>query len=344
MTAVGTHYGSQVVAVRDLERAQPPGFLMPQWNSNGTPASPRIYRGLYQAGYAGCRRPGSHTPRCCWAKRRRSATTAQPAPQRIGLLHDVAPLAFLREALCLNSQLQGSRLVRRCPHTATPTTPTPQPAGPHYGPPKRDDVTIGTLSRLSNALDLAARAHAIPRASADLPHRVRRPEQARTSYSGVSRRQAGRIRRDLRKDRLEKPARGGLLAVPAAATTRSAGRPGRASTAAPSASRRASSTSAAAPKPLYCGVADPAGRLQAAAHGFSLWGLVRPATGSTKVTVLVQTQAAPSSYRTLKTVTTEPPRLLDASTRARRAQSWRVRWASPSGVKYEGPAIGATRS
>ena len=38
-------------------------------------------------------------------------------------------------------------------------------------------------------------------------------------------------------------------------------------------------------------------------HGFSLWGLVRPATGSTKVTVLVKLKGA-HSYRTLKTVTT----------------------------------------
>ena len=30
-----------------------PAFLQPQWNTNGTPASPRIYRALYQAGYAG---------------------------------------------------------------------------------------------------------------------------------------------------------------------------------------------------------------------------------------------------------------------------------------------------
>ena len=35
---------------------------MPQWNSNGTPASPRIYRGLYQAGYAGLQAAGIAHP------------------------------------------------------------------------------------------------------------------------------------------------------------------------------------------------------------------------------------------------------------------------------------------
>ena len=36
---------------------------MPQWNSNGTPASPRIYRGLYQAGYAGLQAAGIAHPK-----------------------------------------------------------------------------------------------------------------------------------------------------------------------------------------------------------------------------------------------------------------------------------------
>jgi hypothetical protein len=34
--------------------------------------------------------------------------------------------------------------------------------GPSYRPPARDDVTIGSLSRLSRVLDPAGRAHAIP--------------------------------------------------------------------------------------------------------------------------------------------------------------------------------------
>src|SRR6185312_1462527 len=59
-----------------------------------------------------------------------------------------------------------------------------------------------------------------PHAPADLPDRVRGPElpQPRTRRA---RRQAGRIRRDRREDRLGQLARGGVLAVPAA------GRPAR---------------------------------------------------------------------------------------------------------------------
>lgn len=53
MTAVGRHYGETVSEFSIWNEPDHPAFLMPQWNRNGTPASPRIYRGLYQAGYAG---------------------------------------------------------------------------------------------------------------------------------------------------------------------------------------------------------------------------------------------------------------------------------------------------
>src|ERR1035438_7933529 len=53
MTAVGRHYGPEVSLYSIWNEPNHPAFLLPQWNSNGTPASPPIYRGLYQAVGAG---------------------------------------------------------------------------------------------------------------------------------------------------------------------------------------------------------------------------------------------------------------------------------------------------
>jgi hypothetical protein len=92
------------------------------------------------------------------------------------------------------------------------------------------------------------------------------------------------------------------------------------------------------PKPLYFGFPVPL-TVTKSGHSFSLWGLVRPAAGATKVTVLVQSKGS-SKYKTLKTVTTNGSGYwtLHSSTQG---AHWRVRWVSPTGVKYEGPPIGA---
>ena len=92
MTAVARHYGSQVSLFSIWNEPNHPAFLLPQWNSNGTPASPRIYRGLYQAGYAGLQAGGLAHPRvlfgetaptgydtstCARKTRRRCCTTSR---------------------------------------------------------------------------------------------------------------------------------------------------------------------------------------------------------------------------------------------------------------------------
>jgi hypothetical protein len=74
-------------------------------------------------------------------------------------------------------------------------------------------------------------------------------------------------------------------------------------------------------------------------HGVSLWGLVRPTTAATKVTVLVRLKGS-KSYRTLKTVTTSGTGYWSFNSSSS-GQYWRVRWKSPTGVKYEGPPIRA---
>jgi hypothetical protein len=92
------------------------------------------------------------------------------------------------------------------------------------------------------------------------------------------------------------------------------------------------------PKPLYFGWPVPL-TVSKRGRGFSLWGLVRPANGPTKVTVLVQPRGA-RRYRTLRTVSTDSSGYWTLSSSARGVH-WRVRWTSPTGRRYEGPPIGA---
>ena len=164
MTAVGLHYGSEVSLFSIWNEPNHPAFLLPQWNTNGTPASPRIYRGLYQAGYAGLQAAGIAHPQVLFGE------TAPTGYESVSvrkegsgaLLHDVAPLLFMREALCLNRSYRKASSCSELQMAGYAHHAYTLPAGPFYVWPIADDVTIGSLSRLSRALDLAARAHAIP--------------------------------------------------------------------------------------------------------------------------------------------------------------------------------------
>ena len=63
MTAVGRHYANEVYLYGIWNEPNHHEFLEPQFNRNGTPASPRIYRALFQSGYAGLLAAGIAHPR-----------------------------------------------------------------------------------------------------------------------------------------------------------------------------------------------------------------------------------------------------------------------------------------
>ena len=163
MTAVGTPLRPEVSLYAIWNEPNHPAFLRPQFNSNGTPASPRIYRGLFLAGYAGLQAAGIADPKV--------------------LMGETAPVGYdrvnahgIREGCCTTC---AARVPAR---SAVPELPIPArraPAGAarlRLRPPRlhdrrrarstsrpgADDVTIGVLSRLSSALNKAAAAHAIP--------------------------------------------------------------------------------------------------------------------------------------------------------------------------------------
>ena len=101
MTAVARHYGSSVL-YSIWNEPNHPAFLRPQWTSNGPPASPRVYRGLYQAGYAGLVAGGIAQPQVLMGETAPfgydtiSRAMFRQEGSKHAVLHDVAPLAFLR--------------------------------------------------------------------------------------------------------------------------------------------------------------------------------------------------------------------------------------------------------
>lgn len=338
MTAVGKHYASEVSLYAIWNEPNHPAFLLPQFNSKGLPESPRIYRGLFQAGYAGLRSAGIAKPKVLMGE------TAPVGADRLtrreikerGLLHDVAPLAFLREALCLNSQYRKSPTCGMLPaygyaHHAYTV------GSPHYVPVGADNVTIGVLSRLSSALDKAAAAHAIPGripiyltefGIQSYPNRELGVSQTKQAeYDAIAEKIAWSNSRVaafsqylLRDDPLGGPAgssvHGGYIGF-----------------------QTGLETVGGKPKLLYYGFPVPL-VVSKQGHGYSLWGLVRPAAGAAKLTVQVQLRGS-KSYRKLEVVQTNSLGYWTLNSSVR-GSHWRVSWRSPSGVAYNGPPIEAS--
>src|SRR4051812_1033179 len=161
MTAVGLHYGADVEMFSIWNEPNHHEFLEPQFSRNGSPASPRIYRALYQAGYAGLRASGIASPKVLIGESAPEGETRPRAPVR-GPRHNMAPLAFLRGLLCLSSSNHRAGSCGRLQASGWGVHPYRSGASPYLVPSNRETVTIGSLSRMTRAVDAAARAGALP--------------------------------------------------------------------------------------------------------------------------------------------------------------------------------------
>jgi hypothetical protein len=326
-TAVAGEFGSEVSIYSIWNEPNESVFLLPQWNSNGTSASGRIYRGLFQAGYAGLKAGGQGNPKVLFGE------TAPVGYDRVNprkegaaaFRHPVAPLAFMREALCLNASYRKAGSCSELQISGYAHHAYTLPAGPHYVPGERDNVTIGALSRLSNALNLAAGAHAIP---GGVPIYLTEfgVQSFPNKFLGVSAAKQAEFDAIAEQIAYNNPRVAAFsqyllkddpLGGPANFQTGLEYSNGKA-------------------KPLYFGWPIPL-TVSSHGHGASLWGLVRPATGPTKLTILVKARGA-GHYKTLTTLTTNSAGYWSLSS-STAGQFWRVRWTSSTGVKYEGPPI-----
>ncbi len=159
-----------------------PGWLRPQAQRAGgrtIPASPRVYRGLQDAGFAGLAASGHGGNEVLLAE------TAPRGAQRLSTSTPMRPLLFIRELYCLDKRYRpyagGAARARGCPVDAagrrrfvsehpglfrsagwahhpyglevSPSTPDLQP----------DQVTLAVLPRLTSALDRIFRGYRVNR-------------------------------------------------------------------------------------------------------------------------------------------------------------------------------------
>jgi len=329
MTAVGRHYGSKVSLFSIWNEPNHHEFLEPQFNSNGTPASPRIYRALYTAGYAGLRAAGIAHPAVLIGETAPEGE-AQPRTPVRGPNHNISPITFLRGVLCLDSSYRRSSSCSRLATTGWGLHPYASINGPLYTPKDAETVTIGVLSRLTRALDAAARAGALP---AHLPVYVTEfGVISRPNYQiGVSVAQQAEYDAIAERIAYSNPrvASFSQYLLRDDASSRS-----RHNVAFQTGLEYADGKA----KPLMAGFPVP---LTVSRHGgsYSLWGYVRPARQTTTLTVEAERRGS-HRFHQLTRVQTDSCGYWTLSSNVG-ATRWRVRWVSPEGNVYLGPPIRA---
>jgi hypothetical protein len=332
MTAVGRHYGSIVSDYAFWNEPNEHNSLRPQFDGKGNPAAPIIYRGLFQAGYAGLQAAGIKSPRALMGETGPGgfARMGKGVPGYSG----VAPIAFLRGALCLSSSYRRAKTCGKLPAYGYAQHPyASNVRGPYYRPPSPEGVTISTVGRLVNALDKAGRAGAI-RSSMPVFLTEFGVMSKPNRYFGVSVSQQAEYDAITERIAWENPRVASfsqyllrddaLTSIPGDVTFQTG-----------------LEYSNGGKKPLFYGFPVPL-TVTYARHGYALWGLVRLAHKASTVTVLVQRPHS-RRYRVLANVRTSSLGYWTLKSRVR-GTHWRVRWRSPSGVGYEGPPIGAYKA
>jgi hypothetical protein len=330
MTAVGRRFGGDVSVWAVWNEPNQVGWLLPQFNPNGSPASPAIYRGLFEAGYRGLRAAGIPQPRVLMGETAPFGESFVNA-RRVGTFHNVSPLAFLRGMLCLDARYRRNPHCHELPAYGYAHHGYTTSRGPFYVPPGRDEVTIGSLGRLTRALDRAAHAGAIRRGMPvyltefginTRPNSLGVSPQEQAVQDAVAEKMAwqnGRVaafsQYELRDDPIPRH-HGSWIGF-----------------------QTGLETAAGRPKPLYYGWPLPL-VVSRVRGGYSLWGLIRPASGVTRAQIFIQ-RGRGQRFQPLATVRTGPRGywLLRSPVSG---SYWRVRWTSPRGAVYLGPPIPAT--
>jgi hypothetical protein len=328
MTAVGRHFGTDVELFSIWNEPNHHEFLAPQFDRNGSPASPRIYRSLYQAGYAGLQAAGIAHPAVLIGETAPEGEGRVRAPVSSNAGYNMSPLVFLRETLCLSPSWRRARSCEALPAVGWGMHPYPNATGPLRWPRSPETISIANLSRLSAALDRAARAGALPThvpiyitefGIMSKPNRYQGvPATEQAEWDAISERIAylnprvASFSQYLLKDDPVRRRAVGFQTGLVYATGK--------------------------PKPLLKGFAVP---LVVLRHGsrYSMWGLVRPAGEVTTLTVEAQRRGS-GDFSKLAQVRTDSRGYWTLSSTVA-AVRWRVRWVSPSDAVYTGPSIGA---
>lgn len=318
--AVARRFGPVVDRYSVWNEPNHPAFLLPQY-VKGHAASGAIYRRLYVAARRGLKAAGQAG---------RGLLFGETAPR--GTSHVVAPLRFLRQALCLDSR---GRRRSSCTKLAVGTIahhPYTTRVGPTFVPPNRDDVTIGSLTRLSRFVAQAERAHAVGRST-----RIALTEFGIQSlpdpYIGVSYTRQAEYRSQSELLAARRPR---VTAFAQYLLRDDRPRPG------PAVGRYSGFESGLRgfggnAKRAYDAFRLPLVASPSSSRRTALWGLVRPATRATRVTIEVRSNSR-GQWRRLKGVRTDSRGRWSVRTVKRpTAATYRVRWIDPSGHGWTGP-------
>jgi hypothetical protein len=318
--AVGLHYGTKVDTWSVWNEPNQPQFLLPQYSPHKTPLSPRIYRNLFVAAQRGLADAGLTSAR---------VLLGETSPRGTGKV--VAPLTFLRGALCLDAKY----------HRTSKSCAKLQPAGyahhayttgqgPTFEPKQPNDVTIGVLGRLTAVLDRAAKTGAITSrlpiyltefGIESTPDPVRGVSQQRQSeYRAISERIAYdnprvvAFSQYLLRDDLPLAGVPTLKRYPGFET--------------------GLFTAAGKPKTSYDGFRLPLAVRRTSATRVSVWGLVRPVTGATTATLEMRSKGG--SFHELTTVQTDARGYFTKGAANASGREWRLVWNAPDGTTFRG--------
>lgn len=314
--AVVRRYGDRVDQWSIWNEPNHPQFLGPQFKQR-RPHTPKLYRKLYVAGERAIRGVDGN--------QRDKVLFGETAP--VGTPNVVSPLAFLRGALCLNKDYKAKgkckklRIDGYAHHAYTPKE------GPTYVSDDPDEVTIGSIGRLTAALDKAARAKRIDRNRGiyltefgiqswpDKLGGVRPSRQA--EYIAMAEKIAyanPRVKAFsqylMRDDHKRKDGYSGF--------------------------ESGLRTASGKKKPAYNAFMLP---LVATRYGSNdvLWGRVRPATGPTQVVI----EHKVGKRRWTRLTALQTGGVYGFRTEHRRKHRYRVKWTRPDGVTVTGPPIRA---
>lgn len=317
--AAARHFGDKVATWSVWNEPNQPQFLMPQYSTRHNPLSPRIYRNLFFAAARGLRNAGEGA---------KPLLIGETSPRGTGKV--VAPLTFLRGMLCLDSKYRKSKKCAAVPATGYAHHAYTTGQGPTFHPPQPNDVTIGVLSRLTKALDRAAKAGAVKShlpiwltefGIESVPDVLRGVSlQQQSEFRSISERIAYDNRRIvsfnqyLLRDDLPKEGVPKVLRYPGFET--------------------GLFTAGGKQKPSYDGFRLP---LVAWKKGskISLWGFVRPAGAATNVTVEISSNRG-KTWRKLSSLTTDSRGYFTRTVSDAKNRQWRLSWRAPSGTTYFG--------
>ena len=321
--AVAARYGNRVNLWSIWNEPNHPEFLGPQYK-NGKPRSPQLYRKLFTAGERAIHGTAGNS--------RDKVLFGETAP--IGNQNLVSPLGFLRGALCLNddykrtsSKCKKLRVDGYAHHAYT------RRGKPTFVSDDVDDVSLGSLGRLTSALDKAARAGAIasnrPIYLTEFGVQSNPPDR----YAGVSLARQAEFLAISERIAYANPR---VKAFSQYLMFDDKPRTGVPRTQRYSGFETGLRTSKGKKKPAYNGFMLP---LAATRYGSQdvLWGRVRPATSQTEVTI--EHKTGKGRWRRLTALQTAG--VYGFKTAHHSKHRYRAVWTRPDGVTVKGPPIRA---